>query len=56
MYTGVSMAFIKRFSDIRRGEIVFTVTQAAYNPAAGFPLPNLAVNASTVVEFDVVVN
>lgn len=32
------------------------VTQAAYNPAAGFPLPNLAVNASTVVEFDVVVN
>lgn len=32
------------------------ITQASYNPATGFPLPNLAVNASTVVEFDVLVN
>lgn len=32
------------------------VTQAAYNPATGFPLADLPVGASTVVEFDVTVN
>ena len=31
------------------------VTQGSYNPGVGFPLPNLAVGANTVVEFDVVV-
>ena len=32
------------------------VTQASYNPATGFPLADLPVGASTVVEFDVTVN
>ena len=32
------------------------VAQPAYNPANGFTLANLAVGASTVVEFDVTVN
>ena len=32
------------------------VQQLGYNPKTGFSLPNLAVNASVVVEFDVTVN
>ena len=32
------------------------VQQLSYNPETGFSLPNLAVNASVVVEFDVTVN
>lgn len=32
------------------------IQQILYNPAAGFPLANLPVGASTVVEFDVTVN
>lgn len=101
------MSFINRYSDIRRGGIVFTgntlglskltnanragvqgsigaftaldnslqvndfptgttfvansvkidgISQPGSNPAVGFALPNLAVGASTVVEFDVTVN
>lgn len=32
------------------------VAQPTYNPATGFPLADLAVGASTIVEFDVTVN
>lgn len=31
------------------------ITQSSFNPAVGFGLPDLAVGASTIVEFDVVV-